>query len=68
MATVLVIGASGRVGSQVVRELDGNHEGITVRLATGRAEVAEQWRQEVRQAVILDLERPQTFPEALEGL
>lgn len=68
MATVLVIGASGRVGSQVVRELDANHEGIAVRLATSRAEVAEKWRQEGRQAVILDLELPQTFPEALKDI
>ncbi|RYN86664.1 hypothetical protein AA0119_g12685 [Alternaria tenuissima] len=45
MTTVLVIGASGKVGSQVVKELDANHEGIHVRLATSRAETAEQWRQ-----------------------
>ncbi|KAK4632276.1 NAD(P)H azoreductase [Fulvia fulva] len=44
------------------------HEGITVRLATSRAEVAEQWRQEGRQAVILDLDKPQTLPAALDGV
>jgi NAD(P)H dehydrogenase (quinone) len=69
MATVLVIGASGKVGSQVVKELDANHEGIArVRLATSRAETAEQWRQEGRQAVVLDLEDPQTLPAALDGV
>jgi NAD(P)H dehydrogenase (quinone) len=69
MATVLVIGASGKVGSQVVKELDANHEGIArVRLATSRAETAEQWRQEGRQAVVLDFDDPQTLPSALDGV
>lgn len=69
MATVLVIGASGKVGSQVVKELDANQEGIaTVRLATSRAQTAEQWRQEGRQAVVLDLDNPQTLQAALDGI
>ena len=68
MAKVLIIGASGRVGSQVVRELDANHDNITVRLATSRTSVAEQWRQEGNDAVVLDLDRPETFPTALNGV
>ena len=65
MTTVLVIGASGKVGSQVVKELDANHEGIHVRLATSRAETVEQWRQQGRQDVILNFDDPNTLPSAL---
>lgn len=36
MVKVLIIGASGRVGSQIVKELDADHEGVTMRLATSR--------------------------------
>ena len=68
VATVLVLGASGRVGSHVVKELGAHHEGITVRLATSRAAVAEQWRAEGREAVVLDLDRPEGFAEALQGV
>ncbi|KAI7331313.1 hypothetical protein KC315_g5194 [Hortaea werneckii] len=68
MAKVLVIGASGRVGSQVVQELDADHEGVTVRLATSRPENAKRWRQEGREAVILDFENPETLPAALKGI
>ncbi|GIZ38754.1 hypothetical protein CKM354_000215800 [Cercospora kikuchii] len=68
MAKVLIIGASGTVGSQVVKELDANHENVTVRLATSRASVAEQWRQEGKEAVVLDLENPQTYTAALNGI
>lgn len=68
VATVLVLGASGRVGSHVVKELDAHHEGVTVRLATSRAAVAEQWRAEGREAVILDLDRPEGFAGALKGI
>ncbi|NUP42670.1 MAG: NmrA family NAD(P)-binding protein [Streptomyces sp.] len=68
MATTLIIGASGTVGSQLVNELDKDHEGLEVRLATRRAEVAEQWRAQGRDAVLLDLNRPEHFAEALDGV
>lgn len=68
VATVLVIGASGRVGSHVVKELDRNQQGVAVRLATSRPEVAEQWRAEARDAVVLDLDHPETFAQALRGV
>ncbi|MEV7020076.1 NmrA family NAD(P)-binding protein [Streptomyces sp. NPDC093991] len=68
MVTVLVIGASGRIGSHLVKELDRNSEGITVRLATSRTEVADQWRAEGRESVVLDLNRPERFGEVLQGV
>ncbi len=67
-AKVLVIGATGTVGSQVVKEFDRNKEGITIRLATSRAKAAEKWRIEGREAVVLDLNRPETFAKALEDV
>ncbi|MEU0238603.1 NmrA family NAD(P)-binding protein [Nocardiopsis sp. NPDC006198] len=68
MARALILGASGRVGSQLVKELDKNHEGLRVRLATRRAEVADRWRSQGREAVVLDLDRPEHFAVALEGV
>lgn len=68
MPTVLILGASGRVGSHLVRELDRNHEGVDVRLATSRPDTAEKWRAEGRDAVVLDLNAPEGFAEALQGV
>lgn len=68
METVLVIGASGRIGSKLVEELDANHQGITVRLSSSRPDVAAQWRREGRDAVVLDLGEPDGFAAALEGV
>lgn len=65
---VLIIGATGRVGSQVVKELDKNSDGIIVRLSTTQQEVADKWEQEGREAVVLNLDHPETFATALEGV
>ncbi|MCG7379750.1 NmrA family NAD(P)-binding protein [Paenibacillus sp. ACRSA] len=65
---VLIIGASGKVGSKVVQEFDKNSEGVTVRLATSRRETAEKWEAEGREAVVLDLNEKRTFPTALAGV
>lgn len=68
VAKVLVIGASGRVGSQVVKELDHNSDGVAVRLATSQTAVAEKWRNEGREAVVMNLDEPETFVDALSGV
>ncbi|WP_145407823.1 NmrA family NAD(P)-binding protein [Paenibacillus xylanexedens] len=65
---VLIIGASGTVGSQVVKEFDKNNEGVMLRLATSRLETAQKWQTEGREAVVLDLNEPATFTEALAGV
>lgn len=65
---VLIIGATGRVGSQVVKELEKNNEGILVRLSTTQENVAQQWLKEGKDGVILDLDKPETFTNALEGI
>lgn len=67
-ATVLILGALGRVGSQVVSELEQNGDGVSIRLATSRADQAESWKAQGRETVILDLNDPQTFGQALVGV
>lgn len=67
-AKILIIGASGRVGSHVVKELEKNNEGVEIRFSTSRKETAEKWRAEGRDAVVLDLNNPATFDEALKGV
>ncbi|MBB2903405.1 uncharacterized protein YbjT (DUF2867 family) [Kineococcus radiotolerans] len=68
MTTALIIGASGMVGSRLVRELDADGGGINVRLASRRRETVQEWRSAGRDAVVLDLDRPATFAEALAGV
>lgn len=68
MTKVLVIGASGRMGSKVVKELDRNSDGIEVILATVFPEEAKVWEKENRKSVVFDLNNPKEFPAALEGI
>ncbi|WP_339097809.1 NmrA family NAD(P)-binding protein [Pectobacterium brasiliense] len=67
-AKVLVIGATGRVGSHVVKEFEKNSDGITLRLSSSRPEVAEKWRAEGKEAAVLDLNDPSTFAAALANV
>lgn len=67
-AKVLVLGASGSVGSKLVADLDRNHEGVEVVLATSRPETAAKWQADGRKAVVLDLNNASKFAEALEGI
>lgn len=69
MRKLLVIGASGNVGSQVVAALDKINAGdVEVVLATSKPQTAERWCSEGRAAVVLDLADPATFPEALAAV
>jgi uncharacterized protein YbjT (DUF2867 family) len=67
-ARVLVIGASGRVGSFVLAALGKDDRSVVVRPASSRPEQAARWRAEGRDAVLLDLDRPETFAGALRGV
>lgn len=69
MTTVLIIGASGTVGRQVVAELDRiSDPTLTVRLASSKPSTADRWRAEGREAVVLDLNDPETFAPALKDI
>lgn len=64
--TVLVLGSSGTIGKQVVKELDG--KSVNVRITSRKQEVVKQLRSEGRDCVFLDLDDPRTFALALAGV
>ncbi|OMC07408.1 hypothetical protein A5735_02715 [Mycolicibacter heraklionensis] len=66
IARVLVLGASGTVGGGVADALDAARA-IAVRASRNHDTVA-LWRQQGKEAVYLDLDNPDTFPEALSGI
>ncbi|REG98013.1 NmrA family NAD(P)-binding protein [Flavobacterium aquicola] len=65
---VLIIGATGRIGSYIIKELDKNNEGIIVRLSSKDKHIVEKWQHEGREATVLDLDKPDTFLSALEDV
>jgi uncharacterized protein YbjT (DUF2867 family) len=68
MTTALILGASGNIGSRLVRELDKDPGGLTMRLASHLPQDAERWRAEGRDGITFDLNDPTTFAQALEGV
>jgi NAD(P)H dehydrogenase (quinone) len=64
--TVLVLGASGTVGKQVVADLKG--EAVNVRITSRKPDVVKQLQGEGKDCVYLDLDDPQTFALALTGV
>lgn len=69
MIRILVIGASGTVGSKVVKVLEQRNDSeYEIVLSTSRNETAKKWMNEGRKAVVLDLNNPETFKTALENI
>jgi uncharacterized protein YbjT (DUF2867 family) len=66
-ARILVLGSTGRVGSKVIAELERINTVEVVHSSRKLAQV-EAWRHEGKNAVLLDLDQPETFPEALSGI
>ncbi|WP_392838922.1 NmrA family NAD(P)-binding protein [Streptomyces sp. LN500] len=65
---VLVLGATGRTGAAVVKFLEET-PGQVVPVRTSRSQATvEQWIKEEKEAVRIDLDDPDTFPAALEGI
>lgn len=64
--TVLVLGASGTIGKQVVKELDG--QAINVRITSRKQDVVEQLCRKGKDCRLLDLDDPKTFALALAGV
>jgi NAD(P)H dehydrogenase (quinone) len=65
---VLVLGATGRNGAVVVKELEAMPgQAVTVRASRSRATV-ERWLAEGKEAVQIDLDDADSFPGALEGI
>lgn len=65
--TVLVLGATGTVGGQVVKELEQS-QAVNVRIPSRKPEVVAQLKSEGKDAVYLDLDDPRTFALALAGV
>ncbi len=63
---ILVIGATGRTGSELVRLLA--QQNIPVRAATRNPDAAASRGTGTTEAVVFDFERPETFGEALRGV
>jgi uncharacterized protein YbjT (DUF2867 family) len=64
--TVLVIGASGTIGKQLVKDLEG--QAVNVRIPSRKHEIVKQLQSESKDAVYLDLDDPRTFALALAGV
>ncbi|MBF9239753.1 NmrA family NAD(P)-binding protein [Hymenobacter sp. BT683] len=64
--TVLVLGASGTIGRQVVKDLEG--QAVNVRITSRNQETVEQFRREGKDWHYLDLDDPRTFALALAGV
>lgn len=68
MERVLLIGSSGRVGTKLREEFNKNSDGVEIVLSTSKKETAEKWESEGKNAVVLDLNNPETFSEALRNI
>lgn len=64
--TILVLGASGTIGKQVVKELEGKP--INVRITSRKHEQVEKLCGEGKNCMFLDLDDPKTFALALSGV
>ena len=65
---VLVIGSSGRTGAAAAAALDAASERVTPVRASRNPETVALWLKQGKQAIYLDLDDPDTFPAALEGI
>lgn len=65
--TILIIGATGRVGSQVVQQLSSS-EDVKIRLTSQHLDVVQKWQSNGEDAAVLDLNNPDTFGPALDGI
>jgi len=64
---VLVVGSSGQVGKKIVSILE-NTPGCRVRVTSRRPAEVDRLKAEGKNAVYLDLDRPETFGAALAGV
>ena len=64
---ILVLGSSGVVGGEVLRDLS-TYADLEVVRATRDARQAGAWLAEGKPAVVLDLDDPRSFPAALQGV
>jgi uncharacterized protein YbjT (DUF2867 family) len=64
---VLILRSTGRIGSKVIAELERINN-VQVVYASRKLAQVEDWRRDEKDAVLLDLDEPETFPDALAGI
>jgi NAD(P)H dehydrogenase (quinone) len=64
---VLILGSTGRTGSKVITELE-RIKNVQVVYASRKLDQVEAWQRDGKDAVLLDLDQPKTFPDALTGI
>jgi NAD(P)H dehydrogenase (quinone) len=64
---LLILGATGRTGSKVIAELERINTVQVVYSSRSLTQV-EAWRRDGKEAVLLDLDQPETFSNALAGI
>ena len=64
---VLILGATGRTGSRVISVLE-RIDTVQVVYSSRKLAQVEAWRRDGKDAVLLDLDQPETFPDALIGI
>jgi NAD(P)H dehydrogenase (quinone) len=65
---ILVLGSTGQVGRLMYDEFGVDPADVVVRYATRKQSQIDAWAAEGRDAVLLDLDDPATFPAALHGV
>lgn len=65
---VLVIGATGQTGRLIVKEFERDPGHVRLRLAARKPADVDKLRADDREAVLLDLDKPDTFAPALAGV
>src|SRR3954468_22182884 len=66
--SVLVLGATGRTGTAVVKELEAMPGRVVTVRASRSGATVERWRKEGKEEVQIDLDDTDTFAGALEGI
>lgn len=64
--TALVLDASGTIGRQVIKDLEG--QAVNVRITSRKREVVDQLTGEGKDGAYLDLDDPRIFALALAGV
>jgi NAD(P)H dehydrogenase (quinone) len=64
---VLILGSKSRIGSNVIAELERINT-VEVVHSSRKLEQVGAWRRDGKNAVLLGLDQPDTFPEALSGI
>jgi uncharacterized protein YbjT (DUF2867 family) len=62
----LILGATGRTGSKVISELE-RIDAVQVVYSSRKLAQVEAWRRDGKDAVLLDLDQPETFPDESAG-